>query len=134
MPLINGEVAAAHIYVSDALQARKAVNDKIDYIIPEEGSTYWIDSFVIPAGAKHVPEAYAFIDFLLEGRSSLSTVLTIMVASTNSRTFDLLPKDYQNNKMLFPPAAQLKRCEMIEDLGESLAAWEQLWTEFKAQN
>jgi spermidine/putrescine transport system substrate-binding protein len=133
MALVNGETAVAQAYVSDALQARRTTGGKIDFIIPEEGGTFWIDSLVIPQGAKHLKEAHALIDFLLEPKSNVSTVLALFVAPANKEAFALLPKDLQTNAMLFPSAAVLAKCEMIQDLGEVLTQWDRVWTEVKAQ-
>jgi spermidine/putrescine transport system substrate-binding protein len=133
MPLVNGETSVAHVFLSDALQARKKTGGKIEYIIPEEGCTLWIDNLVIPAGASHVKEAHAFINFMLEAKSNLSTVMNVMVAPANKDAFALLPKDFQENPMLFPPAAVLAKCEMFQDLGEALVKWDRVWTEIKAQ-
>ena len=133
MPLVNGETPVAHIYMSDALQARKQSGGKIDYIIPEEGATLWIDNLVIPTGALHVKEAHAFINFLLEPASDVSTVMNVMVAPANKDAIALLPKEFQSNPALFPPEDVMKRLEMIQDLGEMLAQYDRVWTEVKAQ-
>jgi spermidine/putrescine transport system substrate-binding protein len=134
MPLVNGETAVAHAYLSDALQARKQTGGKIEYIIPEEGGTLWIDNLVIPTGSQHLKEAHAFINFLLEPSSNVSTVKSVFVAPANKDAFALLPKDFQSNTMLFPPAKILEKCEMIQDLGDALAQWDRIWTEVKAQS
>lgn len=133
MPLVNGETPVAHAYMSDALQARKQTGGKIEYIIPEEGGTLWVDNLVIPNGALHLKEAHAFINFLLEAKSNVSTVMSVFVAPANREAFALLPKDFQTNTMLFPSDAALAKCEMIQDLGETLAQWDRVWTEIKAQ-
>jgi spermidine/putrescine transport system substrate-binding protein len=132
MPLIHGEVAVAHVYASDALQARKATQGKIDYVIPSEGGTFWIDSLVIPASATHVEEAHVLINFLLEGSSNVTTVKNVWVAPTTKDAFAMLPKEMQENSMLFPPLAVMAKAEMIEDLGDFLTSWDRAWTEIKA--
>jgi spermidine/putrescine transport system substrate-binding protein len=132
MPLVNGETAVAHAYMSDALQARKQTGGKIDYIIPEEGATLWIDNLVIPNGAPHWAEAHALINYLLEAKSNASTVMSVMVAPTNKETYALLPSDLQKNTILFPKEPVMKKLEMLQDLGESLAQWDRIWTEVKA--
>jgi spermidine/putrescine transport system substrate-binding protein len=134
MPLVNGETPVAHAYLSDALQARKQTGGKIEYVIPEEGGTLWIDNLVIPNGAQHLKEAHEFINFLLEPKSNVTTVMSVFVAPANKDAFALLPKDFQTNTMLFPPAKALAKCEMIQDLGDALAQWDRIWTEVKAQN
>jgi spermidine/putrescine-binding protein len=134
MPLVMGESPIAQIYMSDALQARRKTNGKIEYLIPEEGSTLWIDNLVIPKGARHIQEAHLLINFLLEGKSNVSTVLSVLVAPANKNAYALLPKDLQNNPALFPAASVLSKCEMIQDLGDTLITYDRIWTEVKAQH
>jgi len=134
MPLVNGETLVAHAYMSDALQARRQTQGKIDYIIPEEGATLWIDNLVIPTGAQHVTAAHAFINFLLEPKSNASTVMNVLVSPANKDAFALLPKDLQQNPALFPGPQVMKKLEMLEDLGDALAQWDRIWTEVKAQS
>jgi spermidine/putrescine transport system substrate-binding protein len=133
MPLVNGETAVAHAYMSDALQARKQTAGKIEYIIPEEGATLWVDNLVIPTGVQHLDEAHALINFLLEAKSNAQTVQSVLVAPTNKETYALLPADLQKNTILFPQEKTLKNLEMLEDLGEALAQWDRVWTEVKAK-
>lgn len=132
MPLVNGETAIAHIFGSDALQARRTTGGKIDYILPEEGGTLWLDNLVIPVGAQHIPEAYDLINFLLDPSTGVSSTTRLFLAPTSEVTFQLLPKEFQKNQMLFPPSSSLSKCELFKDLGESLALWDRIWTEVKA--
>ncbi len=130
--LVNGETAVSHAYVQDALQARKQTGGKIQYLIPEEGCTLWLDNLAIPTGAKNVAEAHALINYLLEAKSGASTALAIFAAPVNKESVALLPKELQADTSLFPTDAMLAKCEMIQDLGESLTLWDRAWTEVKA--
>jgi spermidine/putrescine transport system substrate-binding protein len=134
MPLVNGETAVAHAYSSDALQARRQTGGKIEYIIPEEGATLWIDNLVIPNGAQNVKEAHNLINFLLEPRIVAQTTLAVLVAPTNKDALSLLPPDLANNPVLFPQGKITEKLEMLEDLGETLAQWDRIWTEVKAKS
>jgi spermidine/putrescine transport system substrate-binding protein len=134
VPLVSGETAVAHAYLSDAMQARKQTGGKIEYVIPVEGATLWIDNLVIPTGAANVAEAHVFINFLLDAKSNVSTVLNVGVAPANKEAFALLPKDVRENPALFPSAEVISRLEMMEDLGDALALWDRTWTEIKAGN
>jgi hypothetical protein len=68
----------------------------------------------------------------LEGSSNASTVKAILVAPANKAAIALLPPELQSDKVLFPTEAMLAKCEMIEDLGETLTLWDRAWTEVKA--
>ncbi len=133
MPLVAGETAVAHAYLSDALQARaKLGGKKIEYVIPEEGATLWIDNLVIPRGVLHSTEAHEFINFMLEAKSNVSTVMSVFVAPANQEAFALLPKEFQTNPVLFPSAEVLAKAEMMQDLGDATPLWDRVWTEVKA--
>lgn len=134
MGLVNGEMAVAHAYSSDALQARQKTNGSIDYKIPAEGCTLWVDNLVIPANAPHIEEAHALINFLLSPEVAAARTTKLFVAPTNKDALKLLPKEVAENSALFPDAKALEKCEMIQDLGESLAQWDRIWTEAKASH
>ena len=68
--LANGDICLAVGWAGDAFQARNRARDakngvEIAYAIPKEGTLMSFDNFAIPKDAPHVPEAYAFIDFML---------------------------------------------------------------------
>lgn len=134
MPLVNGETAVAHVYSSDALQARRETGGKIEYILPEEGGTLWVDNLVIPKGAPHLVEAHEFINFLLEATSAVQTTQSVRVGPVVDGVKALLTADLQRDNVLFPAATVLTRFEMMEDLGDALPAWDRAWTEVKAEN
>lgn len=130
--LISGEVVAAQAYSSDALQARRETGGKIEYVVPVEGGTIWLDNLVVPKGAPHAREAYELINFLLDAKTMARTVQAIFVAPANLEVLPLLPEDIRRNAGLFPPPEALDRLEMMQDLGEGMEAFDRAWTEIKA--
>lgn len=132
IPLLNGEVAVAQIFMSDALQARATRGNAIEYFVPKEGGTLWLDYLAIPARAKHSVEAHRLIDFLLEPRVNAETVKRVWVGPANREAVRLLPLDLQKHPQLFPPESFWASLEMVQDLGSSTLLWDRLWTEFKA--
>jgi spermidine/putrescine transport system substrate-binding protein len=133
MSLIHGELAVTHTYMVDAYQAKnEQPKSEIEYIVPEEGGTFWIDSLVIPKGAAHPKQAHQLIDFLLEAKASAQASLSLFSAPTVPTAIPLLPKAFTGNMGLFPSDAVLAKCEMLEDLGEAQVLWDRTWTEVKA--
>jgi spermidine/putrescine transport system substrate-binding protein len=132
MSLVNGETAVAHIYMSDALQARRKTGGKVEYIIPEEGATLWIDNLVIPKGAANVKEAHEFINYLLDANSNVATVKSVLVAPVNKGAKRLLPTELQSDPAMFPSLDVMTKLEMLQDLGDAITAWDRVWTEVKA--
>ncbi len=131
--LTSGEFAVSHAYSSDALQARRATKGKVEFVIPEEGGTVWIDNLVIPKGAKNVEEAHRLVNFLLNPEITLKTVTAILVAPANQEAAKLLSADLKADAMLFPSEKTLSRSELLKDLGEGSSLYDRLWTEIKAE-
>lgn len=130
-PVIQGEVWAAQMYSSDALQARRKTNGKIMFSTPIEGATMAIDNLVIPVGAEHMAEAHALINYLISKEANLKFVQSIMAGPVNINTRASLPEDLQNEPALFPPDDIIARCEMMQDLGEATDLYDRIWTEVK---
>jgi spermidine/putrescine transport system substrate-binding protein len=131
--LIKKEVAVAHSYSADALQAANQTKGKIEYILPEEGGTKAIDTLVILKGAKNIAAVHKLINFLLSSEVNVSFVTNQMGGPVLKATRALLPADLQKNASLFPSAAQLSKFEGIEDVGDSTKMYDDLWTRVKTE-
>jgi spermidine/putrescine transport system substrate-binding protein len=131
-PLMQGEVAAAQAFVSDTLLAQKKSGRKIEFIIPKEGATLWIDNLVIPKGAKHIEQAHRFIEAVIRPDSQARTVQAVFVSPCHPGAIGLLPPNLRSHPSLFPSQAEIKRLERIDDLGEGIREWNRVWTEVKA--
>lgn len=131
LPMASGEIAVAHAFMTDALQARKRTSGKVEFVLPAEGGTLWIDNLVIPRGARNVAGAHRFINYLLEPSSAVATVQAVFVAPVNPAVQALLPPALQRDGALFPAPKQLKNHEMIEDIGDFVTQWDRIWTEVK---
>ncbi|MGE0634461.1 MAG: PotD/PotF family extracellular solute-binding protein [Pseudobdellovibrionaceae bacterium] len=132
-PLVAKEVAVAHAYSSDALQAAEKSGGKIEYILPVEGGTRSIDNLVILKNAKNVEAAHQLINFLLTPEANVAFVKAIKAGPVLKQTRDLLPDNLKNNPALFPPSDSLKKFERLKDLGETTAVYDRLWTELKVE-
>jgi len=130
--LISGDLPIAHAYSSDALQAGAKTKGAVDYVIPEDGCTRWVDTVVIPKGSKAKREAHRLINFLISPKVGAERAKTLFSAPSNVKSFDLMDSELKNDARLFPPAAVLAKCEMIKDLGDSLVTWDKNWTEVRA--
>ncbi|MEN3000097.1 MAG: spermidine/putrescine ABC transporter substrate-binding protein [Acidilobaceae archaeon] len=62
--LVKGEICIAQAWNGDVIVARER-DQRIKYVLPSDGTYYWVDFMVIPKGAKNVEEAHAFINFVL---------------------------------------------------------------------
>ncbi len=60
-----GNLCVAVAYVGDALSA-EAAGQPVEFVIPAEGSTMFVDSMVIPANAKRPDLALQFLDYMMQ--------------------------------------------------------------------
>ncbi len=130
--LVNKEVAIAHAYSTDANQAIKKSKSRIEYIIPKEGGTRAIDNLIIVKGTSNKASALRLINYFMNEKTNSVFVKNILAGPVLKETFNLLPKDLQKNKALFPEASVLRSLESIRDLGEKNKLYEELWTEVKS--
>lgn len=136
--MIGGEAAISVIYSGEMLYIQNEVNDlgldyDLKYVIPEEGTNLWIDSWVIPKNAKNKENAEKWIDFLCRPEIAKQNFDYITYSTPNKGAFDLLDEEIQNNKALFPDIDSLKDSEVFEYLGDEVdAVYNELWKEVKS--
>ncbi|MDG1579521.1 extracellular solute-binding protein [Pseudomonas sp. GOM6] len=63
--LNQGNLCMAVAWIGDALGASDA-GQPVEFVVPDEGSTLFIDNLVIPASARRADLAHQFIDYLLQ--------------------------------------------------------------------
>ena len=137
--MIGGEAAVGVIYSGEMLYIQEAVADQgldydLEYVIPEEGTNYWIDSWVIPANAEHKENAEKWIDFLCRPDIAKKNFEYITYATPNKGAYDLLDDDLKNNKALFPDINSLPNCEIIKYLGDDVdMIYNDMWKEIKSE-
>jgi spermidine/putrescine transport system substrate-binding protein len=108
-------------------------NDKIKYVYPKEGALIWLDSLVIPKGAKNIENAYIFINYLLRAEVSKQISEEIGYASPNLKAVELLPDSIKNNRTIYPNDEDLKNSEFQNDIGEALKVYEKFWEKLKTK-
>ena len=136
--MIGGEAAIGVIYSGEMLYIQDEVASlgldyDLEYVIPEEGTNLWLDSWVIPKNAKNKENAEKWIDFMCRPEIAKANFEYITYPTPNKGAFELLDKEMQNNKAVFPDIDSLKNSEVYKYLGdETDAVYNELWKEVKA--
>ena len=136
--MIGGEAAIGVIYSGEMLYIQDEVASlgldyDLEYVLPEEGTNVWIDSWVIPKNAKNKENAEKWIDFLCRPDIAKMNFEYITYATPNKGAFDLLDEEIQNNKAVFPDIDSLKNCEVFQYLGDDVdSIYNDLWKEVKS--
>ncbi|MEZ5535193.1 MAG: extracellular solute-binding protein [Thiolinea sp.] len=113
---LDGKADIGMIWSGEAFQANQQ-NPAIEYIYPEEGAVFWIDSFAIPANSKNSKEAHRFIDFMIGMEMAIRSVEELGYATANGFARSQLPEDIRNNPIIFPDPERVAKGEFQEDPG-----------------
>jgi len=130
--LLSREVDIVLEYNGDIAQA-KLEDDDIDFVVPVEGSLLNSDCLCIPTGAPNPDDAHAFINYILDGQAGAKISETILYPTPNGAARALMPDDYKNNPIIFPPADVLAKCEYGAFEGpEKASLYEEIMTRVRA--
>jgi len=125
----SGDIARA-----DAEVAKAGNGIKLDYVVPKEGSTIWVDTFVVPKDAPNPDAARKLIDFLTRAEVAAQNSNYLRYPNGNKASFALLDEAIRKDTRLYPPADTYTRLFMVEMFtDDSLRNLTRSWTRVKAQ-
>lgn len=131
MLLYNEEAAVGLVWSGDASEIMSE-NDKLDYVVPHEGSNLWFDNFVIPKTAKNIEGAHQFINFMLDSEVSAQNTEYVGYSTPNFEALALLPEEISGDERFYPSPELTDRLEVYENLGKRMVAhYNELFLEFK---
>lgn len=108
--LLQHEVDLVMEFNGDIAQAMKEDAD-IGFVVPREGSLLNSDCLAMPKGAPRPHNAHAFINYLLDAKAGAEISSTILYPTPNAAARALMPESYRSNPVIFPPPAELAKCE-----------------------
>ena len=129
--LVSGEFLIAQGYNGDIMQVMEE-NENIVYFIPEEGAALATDNMVILKSAREKDLAYAFINFLLDGKNAAENTEYVWFLAPNKASYPYLSEEVLSEPSIFIPEETMKKCEVIRDLGEHNVLYSRIWEEVKA--
>ena len=135
----GGNAAIAMYYAGDYLTMLEN-NPDLAYVVPEEGSNWFVDAMCILKDAQHKEEGEAWINFIASTESNLANMDYIWYASPNTEALEGYPAYYEETygepldmelyEIMAAPAEVLDRCTLYENLSsETLTLYNDLWTE-----
>ena len=135
----GGNAAIATYYAGDYLSMLEN-NEDLAYVVPEEGSNWFVDAMCVLKTAQHKEEAEAWINFIASTESSLANMDYIGYASPNLEALEGYPAYYEETygepldeeryEIMAAPDDVLARCELYTNLpADTLTLYNDLWTE-----
>ncbi len=132
--MIGEEAAIGVIYSGEAIFTQRE-NENLVYVVPEEGSNMWIDSWVIPKNSENKENAEKFINFICREDIALKNFDYITYSTPNTAARELIEdEDIKNSEIAFPGTDILGRCETFKYLGaEADEKYMELWKQVKSE-
>ena len=135
----GGNAAIAMYYAGDYLTMLEN-NPDLKFVVPKEGSNWFVDAMCILKTAQHKEEAEAWINFIASTESSLANMDYIGYASPNLEALEGYPAYYEETygepldeeryEIMAAPDDVPARCELYTNLpADTLTLYNDLWTE-----
>jgi spermidine/putrescine transport system substrate-binding protein len=131
--LESGEAAIGPYYAGDYITMSEE-NPDLAFVIPEEGSNWFVDAMCIPKGAANKENAELFINFMCSTDVCIANMDAIGYTSANLEAAQIYAEelDEETYKIMFPPADVLARCDIFTNLPqETLDLYDQYWIMLK---
>jgi spermidine/putrescine transport system substrate-binding protein len=135
--LTVGNIWVAHGYSNDMFQADTDAQAakrgfRIVPALPKEGAVLALDAMVVHKSAPRPDLAFAFINFMLDGKNSADLTNLIGSGNPNADAMKYIKPEIKSIKAVFPDPEQAKTLEMLKDLdSKQLRAMTRMWTEIK---
>ncbi|MDO6962613.1 polyamine ABC transporter substrate-binding protein [Rhizobium alvei] len=135
--LANGDICVTLGWSGDILQAKTRAEEakngvNIDYVIPKEGTYMWFDNLAIPADAKNIDEAHAFINYLMKPEVIAKASNYVQYANGNLASQKFLDEAVIKNPSVYPDEETTKHLFTISPYGpKEQRVLNRVWTQIK---
>jgi spermidine/putrescine transport system substrate-binding protein len=107
-----------------------AEDDRIEFVVPEEGSDLWADTMVVLESSENKEAAFEFINYVLEAESGKDVVELLTYNTPNEAGMEQLdPKLVEQFPLLGRSPSELLEGEALTDLGEAQPTWSRIVSE-----
>ena len=128
----GGEAAIAPYYAGDAMVMMEE-NPDLAFVIPKEGTNYFVDAMCVPATSTQKEAAEMYINFMCETEVALANCEFIGYSTPQVEAEQLLPDELKNSPIMYPSAEVLANTETFNVLPDDLsAAMDEAWSEAKS--
>ena len=135
----GGNAAVAMYYAGDYLTMLEN-NEDLAFVIPEEGSNWFVDAMCVLKSSQHMSEAEEWINFICSKEAALRNMDYIWYASPNQEALDSYPDYYEETygepldmeryEIMAAPQEVLDRCEayLVRPV-DTRTLYNDLWTD-----
>jgi spermidine/putrescine transport system substrate-binding protein len=102
------------------------------YVVPSEGTLFWLDTYVMMADAPHPNATYAWLDYVERPDIQAKETEYTGYGTPNVEAKKLLSADLTGDPAIFPPEDAMKNLEGADPTVTDDAGRIAVWTEFKS--
>jgi len=130
--VIDGKAVMALGWNGDG--AAVAAKKPAEYVVPEEGGEFWVDSYAIPKGANNPTAAHAWINYVYDPEiNALETSYTFYGSPLKREKLrGVIDAKILSNTDVFPADDTLSKLEPNNVSAEGTRLRDRIWTEFKS--
>lgn len=118
--------------VRRAIQTLAKKDREMVFLVPEDSTEYWVDNWVIPAGAEHPVAAHKWLNFILEPENAGREMDYHQYSVPVEGITEFIAKDLAEDPLIVLPDETIARYETQLQTPEGLQKRERIYTEFKA--
>jgi spermidine/putrescine transport system substrate-binding protein len=127
--MAKGEAALSLGWTGVLTQDMADTPDK-GYVVPAEGSIFWLDTWVLLADAPHPNAAYAWLDFIHDPKIQAEETNYNNYGTPNDKAKPLVDPAVLADPAVFPPEATFALLEGSKDTSANTQRTD-IWEEFK---
>lgn len=137
--MIPDEVVISHSWSGDASGAYYATyNEETGdgnwyFAIPKEGGVKWMDNGCITKSSTRYDTAVHFLNYLMEAEVAAAVTNYTYYGSPNEAALPFILEEITNDPSIFPPDETLAKLQWLEDPGEAVFTYDEMWTAIKGQ-
>ena len=107
-------------------------NDNIKFVVPEEGTNYFVDGICIPATSNRKEEAEEYIDFLCDPEIAGANMDYIGYSTPETAAKEYMDEEMVNSPIHYPDVETLARTQVFINLPDDTSKLvDKLWSEVK---
>lgn len=131
--LANGSAAVGVVWNGE-YQYTKDLNEDVEFVVPKEGTEFFIDSWVIPKKAVNRENAEAWINYLCKAEVAAKNFDYLYYTTPNEAALDVIEdEEALANEAIFPTEETISKCESLRMLDQDVTdLYSKYWKQVKA--
>ena len=134
--MLGEEADVAITWSGNAIETMLNSDGNFNYIIPKEGSNWFIDVMCVTEQSQSKDLATKFINFMCEKDVATRNCLEVTYSTPQSEVYEEVKKvnpGFAANKAAFPSTEELKNMEMFITSDEINRSYDEIWQKIKAE-